>query len=521
GVGRVVLGDDRTGAADASGAERLVCAIDWAGPVGLALAGEADVQAACGLAQVHGRRYGGPTPLGIDYAGAVAGVLAVQGLLAARYAALRGSPVAEVRVSVAGAALLAIGQYLATATADGERGGDGEHGDVDAASHPALAPDQPGSVAPPFTSLDGVRFEIEALEPGQWLAFWEHLGADRRTIGRGWPGFQLRYSTARCPLPAELADAAGAVGYRELMAAAIGAGVGIVPVRAAPAGEHPGPPWRIARWEQRAEGPGAVGERGARATVAGRAPLDGLVVVEMTRRLQGPLAGHLLALLGARVVRVEPLGGDPLRGVPPMAGDVSARFHALNRGKGVLEADPRTPAGQRAIRELVSGADVFLHNLAPGKAERFGLGADRLLTEQPGLVHAWASGWGELFGREAPFGTDYLVQAHSGLAALLTPPGRPVTPSLMTVTDIFGGLISAEGVLAALLARANTGHGQRVDSSLWSAAVTLLGTATAPTASPSRFAPATATELARDPRFAAALHHDRCRLPRPPWEFRP
>jgi crotonobetainyl-CoA:carnitine CoA-transferase CaiB-like acyl-CoA transferase len=237
----------------------------------------------------------------------------------------------------------------------------------------------------------------------------------------------------------------------------------------------------------------------------------------MTRRLQGPLAGRLLALLGARVVRVEPLGGDPLRGVPPMAGAVSARFHALNRGKEVVEADPRSAAGQRTIRELVLGAEVFLHNLAPGKAEVFGLGAGRLLADHPGLVHAHASGWGDLFGDGAPVGTDYLVQAHSGLAALVTPPGRPPTPSLLTLTDVFGGLTVAVGVLAALLARLDSGHGQRVESSLWSAAVSLLDTAAPP--GPTSFAAATPAELARDPRFAAALHRDGCVLPRTPWEF--
>ncbi|WP_327065562.1 CoA transferase [Kitasatospora sp. NBC_01302] len=504
-----------------SGAPGVDCVIDWAGPVRLPLADEAGVQAACGISAVHGRRYGRPTPLGIDYASAAAGVLAVQGLLAARYAGLHGHPVREVRTSVAGAALVTVGQYIAAATAD-------EAAEFEERAEPARAPgavDGPGVDGPPFSSVDGVRFEIEALEPGQWLAFWSRLGVDRRVIGRGWPPFQLRYATARCSLPAELCAATAALPYHELAAAATAAGVGILPVRTGGPAGHPGPPWRIA------PAPGAVGPPGPRGEQRAAGPpgppgrpLDGVVVVELTRRLQGPLASRLLALLGARVVRVEPLGGDPLRGVPPMTGEVSARFHALNHGKQVVEADPRSPGGQRTIRELVDTADVFLHNLAPGKAEAFGLGAERLLAERPGLVHAWASGWGEVFGAKAPFGTDYPVQAHSGLAALVTPPGRPAAPSLMTITDVFGGLISAEAVLAALLARTVTGRGQRVETSLWSAAVTLLDTASpacasaAPAPGPAA-RPATPAELAADPRFADALHRDGCLLPRAPWEF--
>jgi hypothetical protein len=358
-----------------------------------------------------------------------------------------------------------------------------------------------------------VRFEIEALDPGLWLAFWSDLGVARPVVGRSWPPFQLRFSTGSCALPVELDEATRQLSYPQLTDAAASAGVSIVPVRAHRPGGRPLPPWRIEAASE--PGPPLPPAR------ADGGPLAGLVVVEMTRRLQGPLAGHLLALLGAEVIRVEPLGGDPLRGVPPMVGEVSARFHALNRNKRVLEADPRSPAGHRAIRELIAGADVFLHNLAPGKEAAFGLEPERLLAEQPGLVHAWASGWGlgTVNGDVLPVGTDYLVQAQSGLAALVTPPGRPVAPALLTITDIFGGLVSATGVLAALAARARSGCGQRVESSLWSAAVTLLDTATPADAPWARFPAATPEELATDPRFAAALRHDRCVLPRAPWQF--
>src|SRR5699024_7742524 len=104
----------------------------------------------------------------------------------------------------------------------------------------------------------------------------------------------------------------------------------------------------------------------------------------------------LLHALGAEVIRVEPPGGDPMRGVPPMSSACSARFRALNDGKRVVEADLKTRAGQRDVRELVSEADAFVHNWAPGKAEQFGLDAETLARVRPGLVHSWASGWAPL-----------------------------------------------------------------------------------------------------------------------------
>jgi len=499
--------------ASGTGAEPhvLTCSIDWAGPVALPLATEADVQAACGIAQVHGRRYGRPTPLPLDYAGTVTGVLAVTGVLTALHAAARGTRIGRVHTSVAQGTLLAAGQYLAAATAH------------DDAFPPVIA--APGAAAPPFTSADGVRFEMETLDAEVWQRFWVALGVDRPVIRRGWLPFQQRFATAVCPLPAELHCATAEFDYSVIRAAAVRAGVGVV--RVCGPGETeilaaPSAPWSLTPLPV---GPPAVpAPSPAPRSPAVPRPLAGLVVVESTTRVQGPLAGHVLALLGARVIRVEPPGGDPMRGIAPMAGDCSARFLALNRGKEAVEADLRTTGGRATVRELVRDADVFLHNWAPGKAAAWDLDATHLAVVRPGLVHAWASGWGEAMGIAPPIGTDYLVQAGSGLAALTAPHDGPPTPSLMTLLDVLGGLVCAEGVLAALLLRAATGHGRRVDTSLLSAATVLTthgrGTASGPrdTATSVPFC-ADLTELATDPRFGAALARQECVLPGMPWEF--
>ncbi|WP_241227819.1 CoA transferase, partial [Ralstonia solanacearum] len=117
----------------------------------------------------------------------------------------------------------------------------------------------------------------------------------------------------------------------------------------------------------------------------------------------GAAGRALLALLGASVVRIEPPGGDPLRGMPPLAGDVSARFDALNRLKTVREIDITTAHGRAEIHALVSEADVFLHNWAPGKAAALQLDSADLRRVNPALIYAYAGGWGPV-SRPGPRG---------------------------------------------------------------------------------------------------------------------
>ena len=470
-------------------ASEVDCDLDWSGPVNLPLASELDVQAACGIMHVHGRKTGQPTPLTIEYASALSGVLAAQGVLAALLARARGLPLERVGTSVAQAALLSVMQYLAAATAD------------DDWTEPLA------TGGPPFRTSDGVRFELETLDAADWHRFWTELGTDEGAIRCSWRPFQQRFATATCPLPMALGATTGRTPFARVQAAAAVAGVSVLRVRANGPDELDLPPWRLTPL------PGAA--RATRGRVPDRLPLDGLVVVEAGSRVQGPLAGQLLRMLGATVLRIEPPGGDPMRGVPPMAGECSARFTALNRGKQSVELDLRHPAGRHAVRELVSDADVFLHNWAPGRAQRHELDAQHLTRQRPGLVYAHASGWGDALGNRPPIGTDYLVQAHSGLAALV---GDPPAPSLMTVTDVLGGSVCALGVVAGLLARGRTGLGQRVDSSLLSATTVIPPTRPEGT---SRIRPRTdLAALAADPRFDRVLDHDRCALVRSPWEFR-
>lgn len=421
----------------------LLREIGWSGPVGVDLPDETAVQAVCGIMHVHGRAAGRPQRIGIDYASTLAGVLATQGVLAASIARVRGARISTVRTSVAQAALLAVQQYLAVDTADDD-----------------WVESREAGARPPFVTRDGVRFELETLYAEDWQRFWRALGAPCESVAEGWWPFQQRFSTATAALPISLHTTVHTADYAAVRAAAASAGVSVLPLR-----DDPVPPAEVPACTFRTL-PGSAPPRPVRTAAV---PLDGLVVVESTRRIQGPIVGHVLGMLGADVVRIEPPGGDPMRGTPPMAGDCSARFRALNGGKRVVELDIKSEAGRRAVHELVAEADAFVHNWAPGKAEQFELDAEHLARSRPGLAYAWASGWSPLSSSEQPLGTDFLVQAHSGLAAASYPVDEPPAPSLMTTTDILGGLVCAEGVLAALLGQVRTGQGCRVDSSLFSA----------------------------------------------------
>jgi crotonobetainyl-CoA:carnitine CoA-transferase CaiB-like acyl-CoA transferase len=118
---------------------------------------------------------------------------------------------------------------------------------------------------------------------------------------------------------------------------------------------------------------------------------------------------------------------------------------------------------------MAAEADVFLHNWAPGKAAQLGLDHEDLAAVDTALVYAYTSGWADRLAG-APMGTDFMVQARTGVGEAARPADEPPAPSLMTLLDVLGGLLGAEAVLAGLLLRERTGCGVRVDSSLLGAA---------------------------------------------------
>ncbi|GGT44361.1 hypothetical protein GCM10010207_50790 [Streptomyces atratus] len=419
--------------------------VNWADPES-GVTDEATVQAATGIMAVHGRRDGGPRGLAVDYAATTASVLTVQGILAGLLGQARGGTTARVSTSVDRAGLLTVSQYLAAAGAD-----EGEAAEL-----------APGG--PPFADAVGTLFELETLDPGAWAAFWRALEAPPEAIRAGWRPFQFRYATACAPFPQALHTTTRAHSWQRILQAAAVSGAEVCPLGSlvGRAAEHDGaPPWSLT-----SHGPG---HRSPTVLPAAERPLAGLTVLEAGRRIQAPLTAHLLGLLGAHVIRIEPPGGDPLRGMPPACSGISARWLALNRGKQAVEVDIKAEPDRRRLREMAAEADVFLHNWAPGKAAQLGLDGDHLAAVNPALVYAYTSGWADRISG-APMGTDFMVQARTGVGEAVHPEGEPPAPSLMTLLDVLGGLLGTEAVLAGLLLRERNRQGVRVGSSLLGAA---------------------------------------------------
>ena len=188
---------------------------------------------------------------------------------------------------------------------------------------------------------------------------------------------------------------------------------------------------------------------------SGRRPLDGLVVLELGQILAGPFAGTILGAFGAEVIKVEPPGGDPIRGwrgLDPEDG-VSLWWRSLGRDKRAVAIDLAREEGQELARGLARRADVLIENFRPGTMERWGLGPERLLADHPGLVYARISGFGQTGPYAARPGYASVCEAFGGLRHLTGTPGEPPVRANLSLGDSLAGLHAALGILLALRAR--------------------------------------------------------------------
>nr|WP_312989869.1 CaiB/BaiF CoA-transferase family protein [Comamonas koreensis] len=205
-----------------------------------------------------------------------------------------------------------------------------------------------------------------------------------------------------------------------------------------------------------------------------KGPLSGLVVVELTNVMAGPVGGLLLADMGAEVVKVErlPGGDDTRRAIPPEIQGESATFMIVNRNKRGIAVDLKHPDGLQVVRRLIDKADVVIENFRPGTMEKLGLGYDVLRASNPGLIYCKITG----FGLNGPYakraGYDLIAQGMSGIMSLTGEgPGRPPVKVGVPIGDVTAGILASTGVLAAYIERLRTGEGQYVDTSLYEASL--------------------------------------------------
>jgi crotonobetainyl-CoA:carnitine CoA-transferase CaiB-like acyl-CoA transferase len=203
--------------------------------------------------------------------------------------------------------------------------------------------------------------------------------------------------------------------------------------------------------------------------------LSGVLVVDFTRVIAGPMCTQLLADLGARVIKIEnPDGGDDTRHISHATlGGETASFLTFNRGKRSVALDLTRPEGRDVALELIRKADVVVENFTTGVMERLGLGYETVAETNPKLVYCSVSAYGRTgaFARRA--GYDPVVQAESGLMSLNGYTDRPPVRIGPPVIDLSTGILACNAVLAALLARQHLGRGQRVEVSLFDTATAL------------------------------------------------
>src|SRR5580692_8030571 len=211
-------------------------------------------------------------------------------------------------------------------------------------------------------------------------------------------------------------------------------------------------------------------------------PLAGLRVLELARILAGPWAGQILADLGADVIKVERKGpGDDTRGWGPPFIEAkdgghlgAAYFHSTNRGKRSIEMDFESEDGKRIVKKLAARSDILIENFKVGGLAKFGLDYNSLAPDNPRLIYCSVTGFGQTGPSASRAGYDLMAQGIGGMMGLTgTADGEPMRVGV-AVSDIFSGVYSVVGILAALLRREKTGQGGYVDAALVDSTVGVL-----------------------------------------------
>ena len=204
-------------------------------------------------------------------------------------------------------------------------------------------------------------------------------------------------------------------------------------------------------------------------------PLSGMRVVELAHVMAGPVCGLMLADMGADVIKVENINGgdDTRRMVPPEIKGESAAFMMMNRNKRSIAVDLKHKQGREVFLTMIKDADVVIENYRHDTMTKLGIGYDTLKEINSGLIYCEISG----FGRTGPYkdrgGFDLIAQGMSGIMSVTGEgPDREPVKVGPPVSDITAGILAAMGVNAAYVHKLRTGQGQRVDTSLFEAAIT-------------------------------------------------
>jgi formyl-CoA transferase len=205
-------------------------------------------------------------------------------------------------------------------------------------------------------------------------------------------------------------------------------------------------------------------------------PLLGIKVLELGQAIAGPFAAAFLAWFGADVIKIEPPGtGDPLRKWRVVREGTSLWWYSMARNKKCVTLNLRVPEGQRIARQLAKRVDVVLENFRPGTLEKWGLGYEELKKENPGIILARISGYGQTGPNAQKPGFAAVAEAFGGLRYVTGEPDRPPVRPNLSLGDSVAGLHAALGVVMALYQRdAKRGGGQVIDVALYETVLNLM-----------------------------------------------
>ena len=207
--------------------------------------------------------------------------------------------------------------------------------------------------------------------------------------------------------------------------------------------------------------------------MAARRALDRLRVLDVTQVMAGPYCAMVLADLGADVIKIEPPAGDSTRVMPGAVGLDSPSFNAVNRGKRGLVLNLKNAEGRGVFLRLARSTDIVIENYRPGVMAALGLGYETLAAENPRLIYASISGYGQTGPERRKGGFDLVAQGVSGIMSVTGEPGGAPAKAGVPLTDLGAGLFALVGILAAVEHRHQTGVGQQIDTSLVDAGVAL------------------------------------------------
>ena len=192
-------------------------------------------------------------------------------------------------------------------------------------------------------------------------------------------------------------------------------------------------------------------------------PLDGVLVLALEHAIAAPFCTRQLADQGARVIKIErPGAGDFARGYDTRVKGLASHFVWVNRSKESLTLDLKSRQGQEVLSRLLARADVLVQNLAPGAAERMGLGFDALHAAHPALIVCDISGYGADGPYRARKAYDLMIQSESGFVSVTGSPDAPAKAGI-SIADISAAMYAYSGILSALLLRGRTGKGSRIE----------------------------------------------------------